>query len=374
MNNPVKNNIMIVDDEKSNILYLDNILCDDYEIFAAMSGSDAIEWANEFLPDLILLDIIMPEMDGYEVLGALKASEKARTIPVIFITGLSSSDDETKGLALGAEDYISKPFNDEIVKLRVKNQLKIINQMRTIIAKEISVHSSRLKIEFLSRMSHEMRTPMNAILGMAAVIQMEDDLELIYDHVKKIDASSRDLLRLIDNVLDIADMHDEKTNLEIASFDIRTLIREVLERSKESRKQKKQTCTVDIGDNVPQVIFSDPKRLAQIIENLLSNAFKFTGERGLIQIKLTATESQNETMTLRFEVKDNGIGISMEQQQGLFDLFEQVDGGEGRKYEGLGSGLFITKKLVEIMGGEITVESALGYGSNFVFSIEVISK
>ena len=119
-----KNSILIVDDETSNILVLNYILGADCEIYTAKDGKSAIEIANEYLPDLILLDIIMPEMDGYEVLAALKNSEKTKDIPVIFITGVRDKNSETKGFTLGAEDYITKPFNDETVRLRVKNHLK----------------------------------------------------------------------------------------------------------------------------------------------------------------------------------------------------------------------------------------------------------
>ena len=127
-----KNSILIVDDEKANLLYLNHILSPDYLIYTARDAAEALERANEFHPDLILLDIIMPGMDGYETLTALKKSEKTVDIPVIFITGLSSSEDEMKGLDLGAEDYIAKPFSDAIVKLRVRNQIKMVNQMRAI--------------------------------------------------------------------------------------------------------------------------------------------------------------------------------------------------------------------------------------------------
>lgn len=128
----MKNSILIVDDEKTNLLYLNHILCEEYTIYTAKDGAEAVERANNYLPDLILLDIIMPGTDGYGVIAELKASEKTKAIPVIFITGLDSSDDEKKGLTLGAEDYISKPFSDAIVQLRVRNQLKIVNQMRAL--------------------------------------------------------------------------------------------------------------------------------------------------------------------------------------------------------------------------------------------------
>ncbi|MCL2053887.1 MAG: response regulator [Oscillospiraceae bacterium] len=125
-----KNSILIVDDENSNIMALTHILSDEYIIYAAKDGWDAIDAAKEFSPDLILLDIIMPGMDGYEVLTALRKTEKTKNIPVIFVTGLSSIDDEEIGLTFGAADYIIKPFNASIVNLRVRNQMKIINKLK----------------------------------------------------------------------------------------------------------------------------------------------------------------------------------------------------------------------------------------------------
>ena len=198
----MKNSILIVDDQKNDIAYLNNILGTDYTVHTAKDGLTAIRLANEYMPDLIILDVVMPEMDGYEVLRELKASEKTKAIPVIFITGLSGSADETKGLALGAEDYIGKPFSDDVVKVRVKNQLKIVNQMRTIITKEVAERSVKEKAGFLSRMSHEMRTPMNAIMGMTTIAQMEDDVEVIQEHLKKVDSASQDLLRFINEAFE----------------------------------------------------------------------------------------------------------------------------------------------------------------------------
>ncbi|MCL1892702.1 MAG: diguanylate cyclase [Holophagaceae bacterium] len=127
-----KNSILLVDDEKANLMYLNHILGTDYTIYMARGAVEAIERANELSPDLILLDIIMPDIDGYEVLASLKESETTKDIPVIYITGLCDYEDEVKGLNLGAEDYITKPFHDVIVKLRVRNQIKIVNQMRII--------------------------------------------------------------------------------------------------------------------------------------------------------------------------------------------------------------------------------------------------
>ena len=132
MDGAKKSSILVVDDENSNIMALTHILNPEYTVYAAKSGQNAIKAAEKYLPDVILLDILMPEMDGYAVISALKSSEKTQSIPVIFITGLNSSEDEEKGLALGAADYIAKPFSPAIVKLRIRNQIKMLDQLYTI--------------------------------------------------------------------------------------------------------------------------------------------------------------------------------------------------------------------------------------------------
>ena len=308
MEDSSKSSILIIDDERTNILYLNRILSADYEIFTARDGQKGIELANEYLPDLILLDIVMPGMDGYEVLALLKNAEKTKAVPVIFITGLTGDENETKGLALGADDYISKPFNDEIVRLRVRNQIKIIKQMRTIIIQELAEYKSRTKAEFLSRMSHEMRTPMNAVMGMTNLAQTEDDINVIQGHLKIIESSSREMMRLIDSMLDIAEINDDITAPSCSDFNIRIMVRKVLEQINEKKRQKKQTLSVDINTDVPEFVYGDAKRFCQALGNLISNAIIFTCEQGHLQLKITAPDHNDETVTLQFEVIDNVTG------------------------------------------------------------------
>jgi len=371
MDGLVKNSILIVDDEKANILYLNSILGSEYKIYTAKDGLKGIKRANDYTPDLILLDIIMPDMDGYEVLTKLKTSDKTKNIPIIFITGLSGYDDEVKGLIHGADDYIGKPFNDEVVKLRVRNQIKIVNQMRTIVEKERIEAAGRAKAEFLSRMSHEMRTPMNVIMGMTTLARYEDNLETVKNHLKSIDIASHDLLHLIDNVLDVSNIKDSMMALSCSDFDVRTMVRDVLGQADEKIKQKNQELSIEIDHQVPQVVFGDKKRISQVFSHLLSNAVKFTEDKGSIQLGVSAPKYENETVTLQFVVADSGIGISKEQQKNLFILFEPVDGGIDRQFDGVGSGLFIAKHIVEMMDGQIGVESTVGKGSKFVFTVKV---
>jgi len=150
MESQVKSEILIVDDDKANLMYLNDLLSAQATLHMAKDGKQALKLIDEFIPDLILLDIVMPGIDGYEVLAELKNNERTRNIPVIFITGLDTDEDEMRGLELGADDYILKPFNDAIVRLRIGNQLKIIDQMRSTFETEIASKSSRTNMPLIS--------------------------------------------------------------------------------------------------------------------------------------------------------------------------------------------------------------------------------
>ena len=370
MDNEKTNSILIVDDEESNIIALSHILSPHYTIYAVKDGQDALEMADEFLPDVILLDIIMPDMDGYAVLAALKKSERAHSIPVIFITGLNNADDEEKGLMLGADDYISKPFSAAIVRLRVQNQIRLINQMRLIIAKETAEKSSRTRSEFLSRMSHEMRTPMNAIMGMTTLVKNAVEMEKRNEMLDKISSASGHLLRIIDDVLDMSDIEEQKMQLICSDFCFAVMIRNILNSMNPEIRKRQQSLVTNIDPSIPDILIGDERRLSQVILNLLSNATKFTHDQGAVQIDAFVKEVDAEILTIQVEVIDNGIGISQEHQKKLFIPFEQADGGIDRKFGGTGLGLAISKHIVGLMNGEIFLESTLGRGSRFAFTFK----
>ena len=365
-----KNSVLIVDDEKSNILVLTRILGREYTIFVAKDGEDAIEVANEYLPDVILLDILMPDMDGYDVIAALKESDKTRHIPVIFITGLSNPDDEEKGLSLGAADYISKPFSPAIVKLRVQNQIAIINQTRLTIAKEIAEKSSRAKSEFLSHMSHEIRTPLNAIIGMINIGTGTDDVDKKNYCFEKADSASKHLLGIINDILDMSKIEAGKFELSVNEIELENMLMDITNVANVRADEKKQNFIVNISDNVPAYIESDELRLSQVVTNLLTNAIKFTPEKGTIVLNVEKAGEIGDEVTLKIEVIDNGIGISKEQQEQLFHSFIQADSSITKKFGGTGLGLTISKQIVELMGGEIWVESELDRGSKFFFTMK----
>ena len=366
MDEEKKNSVLIVDDENSSIMALMNILKADYIIYASKSGDSAIKAAEKYLPDVILLDILMPNMDGYATISALKNSEKTRHIPVIFITGLSNVDDEEKGWVLGASDYIIKPFSPAIVRLRVQNQIQIINQTRQIIEQKLAEESSRVKVEFLSRVSHEMLIPMNTIVDMTKVAIMSGDSSEIKESLYEIDAASRYLLGLLDDLLEISEKGGA-FNLSHAAFSFETMLQNVLKVIGRNVEEKQQTLTFDISPSIPELLIGDEKRLAQVITNLLTNSLKFTQNNGEIRLSAFVFSEDKGTITLQIEVIDNGIGISKERQRNIFNVFNPADESASGT-QGMGLGLTISKRIVEKMGGRIWVDSEPGKGSKFTFT------
>jgi len=369
-NESKKNRVLIVDDERSNLLALTRILGQEYAVFAAKDGKDAIEVANEYLPDVILLDILMPDMDGYDVIAVLKASEMTRNIPVIFITGLNNADDEEKGLSLGAADYISKPFSPAIVRLRVRNQITLINQTRLTIDKESAEKSSLAKSEFLSHMSHEIRTPLNAIIGMIYIGMNTGDIEKKNYCFEKADSASKHLLGIINDILDISKIEAGKFESLYNEIEFEKMLINIANAANVRVGEKKQNFIVNINRNVPLFIEGDELRLSQVITNLLTNAIKFTPEKGTIVLNAEKIEEIGDKITLKIEVSDTGIGISKEQQKQLFASFMQADSSITKKFGGKWLGLAISKQIIERMGGDMWVESELGKGAKFIFTIK----
>jgi len=375
-----KRSILIVDDEKANIITLTGILSSEYRVLALKNSRDTLQVAGDEMPDVILLDVLMPDMDGFEVISELKNNDKTRDIPVIFITGLNNIEDEKKGLSMGAADYITKPFYSAIVQLRIKNQIKILERdsiehdlnvvlklkEELIAAKEQAEHSNRAKSEFLSRMSHEMLTPMNAIMGMMQIARMYPDRQKV--SFDEIDASTRRLLNLINNVLDVSGIEYGTLKLHEDEFSFKAMMRTVVNDAVRHAGKKEQVINCAIDPAIPEELTGDEKMLYKVISNLLANAVKFSPERSEINFKARVLEEGNEDITLEFTVSDNGIGISREQQQKLFTIFEQADGSDTRRYGGIGIGLALSKRIIDMMGGNISVESELEKGAAFVFT------
>jgi len=236
-------------------------------------------------------------------------------------------------------------------------------------ARAIAEKSSDAKSEFLSRMSHEIRTPMNAIIGMTDIARNADNTSKKDYCLDRISQASHHLLQLVNDILDMSKIEADKFEIYSHSFDFGRMIKNISELLSVRIEEKNQNLIIDIDKNIPQLIIGDELRINQVITNLLNNAIKFTPESGAVSLMAVIIDDKYRDI-LRVEVSDTGIGISQEQQSRLFNAFEQAESGTTRKFGGTGLGLAISKQIIEMMGGNIWIESELGNGAKFIFTFE----
>ena len=247
-----------------------------------------------------------------------------------------------------------------------------ITEMEQLMEQEAeATAASEAKSSFLSNMSHEIRTPLNAIIGMTSIGASAANQERMKYCFTKIEDASKHLLGVINDILDMSKIEAGKFELSDTEFRLENILRRVVGVINFRIAEKKQKLDVHIDKEIPKVLIGDDQRLAQVIANLLSNAVKFTPENGNISVDTLLLEEEDDICTLRFTVTDTGIGISLDQQARLFDSFQQADSNTTRQYGGTGLGLSISKNIIEMMGGEIWVESEVGKGSTFVFTIRM---
>jgi signal transduction histidine kinase/CheY-like chemotaxis protein len=231
--------------------------------------------------------------------------------------------------------------------------------------------ASEAKGNFLATMSHEIRTPLNAIIGMTAIGKKSADMEVKNYTLAKIDDASTHLLGVINNILDMSKIEANKLELSTVEFNFERMLQRVITVINFRVAEKRQKLLVSIDRKVPYILVGDDQRLAQVITNLLSNAVKFTPAEGEISLTVSLVEKGSGVCEIKVEVADNGIGISPEQQEKLFSTFGQAESGISREFGGSGLGLAISKRIVGMMDGRIWIESEIGKGSRFIFTIKV---
>jgi PAS domain S-box-containing protein len=522
-----KPTLLLVDDVPDSLHILMEALKDEYQIQVANSGAKALEMlAKGRCPDLILLDILMPEMDGYEVCQRIKAMPTCGQVPVIFVTVMDYTEDKLKGFAVGAADYVTKPFDIDEVRARVQTHLELsrlrgllehmveqrtamleqseqkyrvladyspnweywqapddqylyvspactgisgyapddffldntlmekillpedlehwqaelnetalakgvpaafrirtrngdirwiehvarpvfdntgqplgrrgsyrdITEIRRL-GEELERHrdhleelvaertaelevarvraeaASKAKSTFLANMSHEIRTPMNGVLGMAHILRRSGLNEKQLDQLDKIESSGQHLLDVINDILDLSKIDAGKVIIEETAVRVESLIGNVVSMLHDRAEAKHLALTSETWP-LPASLLGDPTRIQQALLNFATNAIKFT-EQGRVTLRVNCLDEAADTVLMHFEVEDTGIGVAPETLAKLFSAFEQGDSSTTRKYGGTGLGLAITKKLAQLMGGDVGVESTPGVGSRFWFTVRL---
>ena len=391
MSLPLSQVLLVEDDLKmhevlSALLHEDNIVLSN-----ATTAQDALAQVQQKKCDLVLLDLGLPGTNGFEVLRQLKSNPQTQSIPVIVLTAWNSTTDKLRGFELGAVDYLTKPFEAAELRarlcaaLRAKHlQDQLTQTNRELEAARVAAETAvRAKAEFLANMSHEIRTPMNGVIAMAGFLLETPLNNEQLGYVETIHASGQSLLTIINDILDFSKIESNKMELENLPFDLRACIENALDLLGAKAVEKQLDLAYQVDDEIPAMVLGDVTRLGQVLVNLISNGIKFTSAgEVVIQVKVESstkpatvtppTESSpapTKPWELHFFVRDTGIGIPPDRMDRLFKSFSQADASTTRQYGGTGLGLAISKRLVELMGGRMWVESVPEQGSTFHFVV-----
>lgn len=361
--------ILIVDDVSKNLQVLAGFLQEDnYRLALATNGQDALRLVLSQKPDLVVLDIMMPDMDGYEVCRRIKQDPLIEKVPVIFLTARTETEDIVKGFELGAVDYVKKPVNKYELLARVRTHLSLSKTMIELsIAKDDLEKNNNQKDRFISILAHDLKNPIHAQMGLSKLMLGHIDKmspDDIRENVSHLHHSAESISRLLEDLLTWARAQMGKFDFHPDYYDVRVMVNETIRLLESSLKNKEITLISLFTD--PIEVFIDIQMMMTVLRNLLSNAVKFTPRGGEISLYY---EIINIEMII--SVKDNGVGIRAENLDRLFVISSMVRTAGTESETGTGLGLLLCKEFVERNGGRIKAVSQPGIGSTFSFSVPV---
>lgn len=380
-------NILLVDDRPDEFLSIQALLADTpYQLIGATSGMDALKCLLEQEFALIIMDVLMPDMDGFETAKRIKMRKKSQDIPIIFLTALTSElENYMMAYSAGAIDFLTKPFHPLVLKSKIDGFVRLYQTRKELQIKSQELESAnivltelketaelalRIKSGFLAMMSHEIRTPLNGIIAMSDVLRTSeltaDDLEM----AEIIHTSGHALLSVINHILDFTKIESGTMELDYELFNFRSCLKETIDLFRALAMERDLQLEMFIDPNIPDLLVGDPNRLRQVLNNLIGNAIKFTSS-GSVKVHAGLRQVLDGVLQLEFVIEDTGIGIPADKMKYLFQPFTQIGATIDRKFKGTGLGLSICKMLVELMGGTIYARPDMEQGAAFVFTIQV---
>jgi two-component system, sensor histidine kinase and response regulator len=360
--------ILIVDDIPRNLQVLGSILSESgFGVSVASSGRSALEAIASQAPDVILLDIQMPDMDGYEVCRQLKVNPETAHIPVIFLTARTEIDDIVRGFEQGAVDYVTKPFISQELLVRVRTHLRLVRQTERL--RELN----KDKDEFLGIAAHDLRNPLSKIQFIAEKMAYKADIftpELIQEASADIVGTVSEMMELISNLLDVNAIERGDLFTELNPIDIATIAEHVtndyVERAAKKKIAVQYESVLANGATTLPFVISDEVAIVQILDNIISNAVKYSPPRTVITVRLVGGAT-----TVRLEVQDEGPGISADDRKKMFQKFARLSAQPTGNEHSIGLGLSIVKRLVENIKATIEVQSEVGVGTTFMVAFPV---